>query len=165
MRSVIEFITVSRTASLKVITIQKCIELCVGELTRLSEHVPQIQQPAQEILVAIGRKYCNQVMECLIKQLHSNQVPHFMIFYCLGTLSTANVNGTINFIKPILAVIIPTLALIKTDHVKQAYSFGEFKRLFLIKKGKQNFHSYYLRVFVYLFFVINIPSTLISVYR
>lgn len=65
-------------------------------------------------------------MENLISQLYQGQVSHFIILHSMGTLASANVTGIFNFLKPILITILPTLGMIKADHVKQAYSFGIF---------------------------------------
>ena len=77
-----------------------------------------------EILVAIGRYNCNIVMENLMLHLEPGSVTHFMILHCMGTLATVNVNDIIVYVKPSLNIIIPTLGMIKHDHVKQAYAFG-----------------------------------------
>lgn len=64
-------------------------------------------------------------MDNLWTNLIPGQVAHFMILQCIGTLATANVTGIISFIKPIFSIILPTLGMIKQDHVKQSYAFGK----------------------------------------
>lgn len=107
--------------------LDKVIEICISEMIRANEHTPLIQNPCLETLVAAGRVHCAKVMEGLSKQLNSSQVAHFMVMHCIGSLATANIKGAIPFFRQILETIIPNLGGIKFDHVKQAYSFGEFK--------------------------------------
>lgn len=105
--------------------LNKVIELCVTEMVKHTEHTPVVQNPCLEILVATGRVHCSKVMDGLSKQLIQGQVAHFMVLQCIGRLATANVSGIVQFIRPTLDTILPTLAAIKLDHVKQAYSFGK----------------------------------------
>lgn len=74
--------------------------------------------------MAIGRVHCDIVMQKLTNQCHQGQVAHFMILHGMGTLATANISGIITFIKPTLEMILPTLSMIRFDHVKQAYAYG-----------------------------------------
>lgn len=105
--------------------LDKVIDLCVNEMVKANEHTPLVQNPCLETLVAAGRVHCAKVMDGLMKQLGSGQVAHFMVMHCIGTLATANINGMMPFVRPILETIIPNLGGIKSDHVKQAYSFGK----------------------------------------
>lgn len=68
-------------------------------------------------------------MESLMSQLHQGQVSHFIILHAMGTLASANVTGIFSFLQPTLINILPTLGMIKTDHVKQAYSFGNYCKI------------------------------------
>lgn len=108
------------------------IELCVNEMVKASEHTPLIQDPCLEILVAVGRFHCTKVMEGLLQQLVPNQVGHFMVLHCVGSLAIANTNGTIQFIKPLLETILSSLSSIRFDYIKQAYSFGKHFNHFII---------------------------------
>ena len=84
--------------------------------------------PGLEILVSIGRLHCDKVGRGLTAQLLQGKVSHFMIIQTMGTLATANISGIMTFLKPALINILPTLCMIKQDHVKQAYAFalGQF---------------------------------------
>lgn len=123
---VIESFVNENSDQLSATCLDNVIELCVSEMTKSSEHTPEIQNPSLAILVAAGRYHCSKVMEGLLKQLPGGQVGHFMVLHCIGSLATANTCGMIQFIRPTLETIIPTLSAIKMDHLKQAYSFGEF---------------------------------------
>ncbi|XP_016988226.1 maestro heat-like repeat-containing protein family member 1 [Drosophila rhopaloa] len=121
---------------------QKLIALALQELTRNSEHVPLIQNPAQRILVAIGRsspESCEQVMEALQEKSTSSEgVAHFMLMQCLGLLATENPAGVVPHIKTILARSQPHLVGIRQDHIKQAhaYAIGRFSEALLEEGGK-----------------------------
>lgn len=103
------------------------VDLCIVEMTRNENHMSLIQNPSMEILVAIGRKHCNITMSGLSKQLAQGHPSHFMVLHSIGTLATANISGIIPSIKTTLETILPTLGMIKLDHVKQAYAFGEYE--------------------------------------
>lgn len=123
---VIESITITetKTTNLENETIEKVIDLAVAELIKVQDHCPILQKPSLEILVSIGREYCSLVMEQLMKHLPQGQIAHFMILHCIGTLAIANVDGIIDFIKPCCSIILPTLGMIKQDHVKQSYAYA-----------------------------------------
>ncbi|KAH8235312.1 hypothetical protein KR038_009962 [Drosophila bunnanda] len=124
---------------------QKLIALALQELTRSPEHVPLIQNPAQRILVAIGRsspESCAQVMEALQEKKGPNPdgsgVPHFMLMQSLGLLATENPAGVVPHIKAILSRCQPHLGGIRQDHIKQAhaYAIGRFSEALLEEGGK-----------------------------
>lgn len=47
-----------------------------------------------------------------------------MILHCMGAIASVNVLGVIGSIKSTLENILPTLSMIKLDHVKQAFAFA-----------------------------------------
>lgn len=122
---VIENFVKQHSDQLNEITLDKIINFCITEMIKFPEHTPAIHNPCLEILVSVGRVHCSKVMEGLTKQLNAGQVSHFMVLHCMGRLATANISGIIQFIRPSLERILLTLAMIKFDHVKQAYSFGK----------------------------------------
>lgn len=103
----------------------KVIDLCVGEMVKANDHTPFIQNPCLETLVAAGRVHCAKIMDGLSKQLAPGQVAHFMVMHCIGSLATANITGIMPVVRQTLEALIPNLGAIKSDHVKQAYSFGK----------------------------------------
>lgn len=113
-------------------TLDKIIDFCITEMIKSSDHMPSIQIPSQEILVAIGRLYCGKVMDGLTAQLAPTHVAHFMIMNCLGMLATANINGIIPFVRPTLESTLPNLPLVKLDHIKQSYAFGKHKQIHIL---------------------------------
>lgn len=114
-------------ASIKLLeceTILTCVQFTISELTRHSEPTPNIQKPCKEILVSLGREHCKLVLESLTKLVVPHQVCHFMILETIGQLARSNMNDAIPFIKPLLAMIIPFLSLIKKDYEKQSYAIA-----------------------------------------
>lgn len=124
---------VSSSTSIKAETHEKIVSLAIDELTKSNDNVPSIQTHALAILVAIGRQDPKMVMEALMGHAKEGAVQHFMVMQCMGTLATANVAGTLGFIKPIFSTILPTMGGIKQDHVKQAHAFaiGRFSEALL----------------------------------
>ena len=106
---------------------KKLITLSLEELTRSNEHVPNIQNHALAILVAIGRSDdCKLVMEALMGHTKEGTVAHFMVMQCLGTLASTNMPGVVPFIKPIMSSTLPSMNSIKSDHIKQAHAYGRY---------------------------------------
>lgn len=106
--------------------LDKVIALCISEMTKSTDHTPDIQNPCSSVLVAAGRFHCSKVMEGLLKELQPVQVGHFMILECIGNLATANIKGTAPFIRQTLETILSAINSVRLDHHKYAYSFGEF---------------------------------------
>lgn len=70
-------------------------------------------------------------MDSLIGHARESDLSHFMVMQCLGTLATANVAGSVPFIKTIFSSILPNLGGIKLDHVKQSYAYGKLTNNFI----------------------------------
>lgn len=109
-------------------TIRKVVNIAISEMTKPTEHVPNIQNPSKEILVALGRKHCELVIQELMNSFVDGSIPHFMIMHCLGTLALANTTGSYPFIKDILKLLLPNLGGVKLDIQKEAlsYAIGKF---------------------------------------
>lgn len=109
-------------------TIRKVVNTAIVEMTKPTEHVPNIQNPAMEILVALGRKNCELVIQELMSFTKDSSIPHFMVMHCMGTLAIANTTGSYPFIKDILKSLLPNLGGVKADIQKEAlaYAIGKF---------------------------------------
>ncbi|XP_075158391.1 maestro heat like repeat family protein c11.1 isoform X1 [Haematobia irritans] len=119
---------------------KRLITLTIEEMTRSNEHVPNIQNHAVNILVAIGRgDDCKMVMEALMAHTKEGTVSHFMVMQCYGMLATNNATGVVPFIKQILSTILTNLNAIKQDHIKQAhaYAIGHFSEA-LMEQSSSN---------------------------
>uniref|UniRef100_A0AAG5DWB8 Maestro heat-like repeat-containing protein family member 1 n=2 Tax=Anopheles atroparvus TaxID=41427 RepID=A0AAG5DWB8_ANOAO len=105
-------------------TASKCIQYSTAEIIKNTDQNAAIQNPCREILVAVGRRYCKEIMEIFVKHLEENQVGNFMIMQSIGALATANVTDTVPYVKAILGLILPTLSIIKQDFLRQAYAYA-----------------------------------------
>uniref|UniRef100_A0A182QHL8 Uncharacterized protein n=1 Tax=Anopheles farauti TaxID=69004 RepID=A0A182QHL8_9DIPT len=105
-------------------TASKCIQYSTSEITKLTEQNAAVQNPCREILVAVGRRYCKEIMEIFVKHLEQNQLGNFMIMQSVGALATANTMDTVPYIKPVFGLILPTLSMIKQDFLRQAYAYA-----------------------------------------
>ena len=56
----------------------------------LQDVEPEWQTAASGVLVSLGRKFCNEVMEELLKKFQPGTLPHFFVVQTLANLSTAN---------------------------------------------------------------------------
>ncbi|KAJ8930968.1 hypothetical protein NQ314_016182 [Rhamnusium bicolor] len=85
---------------------------------------PLVQMPASGILVALGREHYIQVMDALLQKLHAGVIPHYMIPHTLGALANANAHGVVPYLKTIFNIILPLLGGLKSDPLKQAFSYA-----------------------------------------
>lgn len=54
------------------------------------EVVPDWQQAASNILVAVGNKYINEIMEEILSKFQPGVLPHFFVVQTLANLSDSN---------------------------------------------------------------------------
>ncbi|KAJ6639089.1 Maestro heat-like repeat-containing protein family member 1 [Pseudolycoriella hygida] len=104
--------------------LMKLISFAIAEITKTMDQCVPIQKPGSEIIVALGRVHCQKVLDQLFSHLQQGHVSHFMILHCMGAIASVNVTGITSSIKPTLENILPTLSMIKLDHVKQAFAFA-----------------------------------------
>ena len=51
---------------------------------------PEWQTAASGVLVAIGKRYCNEVMGEMLEKFQPGVLPHFFVVQTIGNLSVAN---------------------------------------------------------------------------
>jgi len=56
----------------------------------IQDVVPDWQTAASGVLVALGAKYCNEVMEEMLKKFQPGNLPHYFIVQTIANLSSAN---------------------------------------------------------------------------
>lgn len=56
----------------------------------LQEVIPDWQQAASNILVAVGNKYINDIMEEILSKFQPGLLPHFFVVQTLANLSDSN---------------------------------------------------------------------------
>jgi len=100
------------------------IKAATDEMLSSKEVLPEWQGAASNLLVALGAKYCNDVMELLFNRFQPGVVPHFFIIQTMGNLATENVYGTVPFLKGTLGMIVPVLGGVKHDNMKWVFAFA-----------------------------------------
>lgn len=68
--------------------------MCIFFLTSgfSQEVVPDWQQAASNILVAVGKKHINDIMEEILSKFQPGLLPHFFVVQTLASLSDSNGN-------------------------------------------------------------------------
>lgn len=69
-------------------------------------------------------------METLLKKLQIGVVPHYMVPHTLGTLAATNAFGVVPYLKNVLNIMLPLLGGLKSEPLKQAFSYGMFYLIF-----------------------------------
>ncbi|XP_066571905.1 maestro heat-like repeat-containing protein family member 1 isoform X2 [Amia ocellicauda] len=104
--------------------IKSVISLASDEMTRSKDVVPDWQQAASNILVAIGSKHINDIMEEILSKFQPGVLPHFFVVQTLASLSDSNVYGMVPFLNAILGTMLPMLGMAKQDNMKWVFSSG-----------------------------------------
>jgi hypothetical protein len=61
----------------------------------------------------------------LLKQFQPGVVPHYTILHTMGALASANMFGIVPFMKATLGTKLPMLGMLRSDPMKQVFSYGE----------------------------------------
>ncbi|XP_068179896.1 maestro heat-like repeat-containing protein family member 1 isoform X2 [Antennarius striatus] len=118
----IELIIECRIEKVSYPRIKSIISLASDEMTRSKEVIPDWQQAASNILVAVGNKHINEIMEEILSKFQPGLLPHFFIVQTLANLSNANVYGMVPFLNAILGTMLPMLSMAKQDNMKWVFS-------------------------------------------
>uniref|UniRef100_A0A8C2A743 Maestro heat-like repeat family member 1 n=1 Tax=Cyprinus carpio TaxID=7962 RepID=A0A8C2A743_CYPCA len=102
--------------------IKSVIQLASDEMTKSKEVVPEWQQAASNILVAVGNKYINDIMEEILGKFQPGVLPHFFVIQTLANLSDSNVYGMVPFLSAIMGTMLPMLGMTKQDNMKWVFS-------------------------------------------
>uniref|UniRef100_A0A8D3DPJ7 Maestro heat-like repeat-containing protein family member 1 n=1 Tax=Scophthalmus maximus TaxID=52904 RepID=A0A8D3DPJ7_SCOMX len=102
--------------------IKRIIALASDEMTRSKEVIPDWQQAASNILVAVGNKHINDIMEEILNKFQPGVLPHFFVVQTLANLSESNVYGMVPFLNAILGTMLPMLSMAKQDNMKWVFS-------------------------------------------
>uniref|UniRef100_A0A8C9TJ68 Maestro heat like repeat family member 1 n=1 Tax=Scleropages formosus TaxID=113540 RepID=A0A8C9TJ68_SCLFO len=98
------------------------ISLASDEMTRSKDVIPDWQQAASDILVAVGNKHINDIMEEILSKFQPGVLPHFFVVQTLASLSESNVYGMVPFLSAILGTMLPMLSISKQDNMKFVFS-------------------------------------------
>ncbi|XP_028985036.1 maestro heat-like repeat-containing protein family member 1 isoform X2 [Betta splendens] len=118
----IELIVSCRIEEISSPKIKSIISLASDEMTRSKEVVPDWQQAASNILVAVGNKHINDIMEEILSKFQPGVLPHFFVVQTLANLSHSNVYGMVPFLNAILGTMLPMLNMAKQDNMKWVFS-------------------------------------------
>ncbi|KAJ1195196.1 hypothetical protein NDU88_004477 [Pleurodeles waltl] len=117
----LEMVVKNNLADLEISTAKAVILLASSEMTKSKEIIYDWQQAASNVLVAVGRRFINNVMEEILMKFQPGVLPHFFIIQTLASLSTANVFGMVPFLNSILSTMLPMLGMAKQDHMKAVF--------------------------------------------
>ncbi|XP_041376876.1 maestro heat-like repeat-containing protein family member 1 [Gigantopelta aegis] len=98
------------------------IQQAAKELTQSKEVEPDWQTAASGVLVALGAKYCDEVMGELLERFQPGTIPHFFVVQTLGNLAAANVYGMVPHLTAILGTMLPMLGMVKYDNMRWVFS-------------------------------------------
>uniref|UniRef100_A0A8C1WZR3 Maestro heat-like repeat-containing protein family member 1 n=1 Tax=Cyprinus carpio TaxID=7962 RepID=A0A8C1WZR3_CYPCA len=118
----IELVVKSRIDDISYPKIKSVIQLASDEMTKSKEVVPEWQQAASNILVAVGNKYINDIMEEILSKFQPGVLPHFFVVQTLANLSNSNVYGMVPFLNAIMGTMLPMLGMTKQDNMKWVFS-------------------------------------------
>uniref|UniRef100_A0AAZ3PEA4 Maestro heat-like repeat-containing protein family member 1 n=2 Tax=Oncorhynchus tshawytscha TaxID=74940 RepID=A0AAZ3PEA4_ONCTS len=118
----IELIVKTKIDDISYAKIKSIISLASDEMTRSKDVVPDWQQAASNILVAVGNKYINDIMEEILSKFQPGILPHFFVVQTLSSLSESNVYGMVPFLNAILGTMLPMLGMAKQDNMKWVFS-------------------------------------------
>uniref|UniRef100_A0A671WUQ3 Maestro heat-like repeat family member 1 n=1 Tax=Sparus aurata TaxID=8175 RepID=A0A671WUQ3_SPAAU len=118
----IELIVGCRIEEISYPKIKSIISLASDEMTRSKDVIPDWQQAASNILVAVGNKHINDIMEEILSKFQPGLLPHFFVVQTLANLSDSNVYGMVPFLNAILGTMLPMLNMAKQDNMKWVFS-------------------------------------------
>ncbi|XP_030076633.1 maestro heat-like repeat-containing protein family member 1 isoform X2 [Microcaecilia unicolor] len=114
----IEMMVRTNLEALEIDTAKLVILQASSEMTRSKELAPEWQQAASNVLVAVGKRFANSVMEEMLTKFQPGVLPHYYVMQTLANLSTTNVFGMVPFLNSILCTMLPMLPIAKQDHMK-----------------------------------------------
>uniref|UniRef100_A0A3B4BDL5 Uncharacterized protein n=1 Tax=Periophthalmus magnuspinnatus TaxID=409849 RepID=A0A3B4BDL5_9GOBI len=117
----IELIVDSKIEDISSNKIKSIISLASDEMTRSKDVIPDWQQAASNILVAVGNKHINDIMEEILSKFQPGVLPHFFVVQTLANLSDSNF-GMVPFLNAILGTMLPMLNMAKQDNMKWVFS-------------------------------------------
>lgn len=98
------------------------IKQCVEEMVGSKDVVPEWQGAACSVLVALGQRFCYEVMDCLHMKFQPGVIPHFFVVQALGDLAVSNAFGMVPFMKAILQTTLTIIGLVKHDNMKWVFA-------------------------------------------
>nr|XP_034980499.1 maestro heat-like repeat-containing protein family member 1 isoform X2 [Zootoca vivipara] len=119
-----EAVVRSNLAQLDKSTAKIVIFLASNEMTKSKEVILEWQQAASNVLVAVGRRFINKVMEEVLTKFQPGIVPHYFIVQTFANLSMTNVFGMVPFLNSILGTMLPMLGMAKQDNMRTVFCYA-----------------------------------------
>ncbi|XP_032038345.1 maestro heat-like repeat-containing protein family member 1 isoform X3 [Aythya fuligula] len=119
-----ETVVRNNIASLDKSTAKVVIFLASNEMTKSKEVIRDWQQAASSVLVAVGQRFINKVMEEVLTKFQPGILPHYFIVQTFANLSVSNVFGMVPFLNSILGTMLPMLGMAKQDHMKSVFCYA-----------------------------------------
>jgi hypothetical protein len=104
--------------------VQDLIAQAVEEMTSSKEVIPEWQKAASDVLVALSTRFCDRVVEDVLKHLPTNSLPHFFVMQTLGSIAQTNPCGLANHLNSILTPCLTYLPLAKLDNMRWVIAFS-----------------------------------------
>ncbi|XP_012944683.1 maestro heat-like repeat-containing protein family member 1 isoform X2 [Aplysia californica] len=98
------------------------IKQASSELTLSKEVSPDWQTAASGVLVALGARYCNEVMGEMLEKFQPGVLPHFFVVQTIGNLAIANVYEMVPHLTAVLGTMLPMLGLAKYDNMRWVFA-------------------------------------------
>ncbi|XP_062822975.1 maestro heat-like repeat-containing protein family member 1 isoform X2 [Anolis carolinensis] len=105
-------------------TAKVVIFLASNEMTKSKDIIFEWQQAASNVLVAVGRRFINKVMEEVLTKFQPGVLPHYFIVQTFANLSMANVFGMVPFLNSILGTMLPMLGMARQDNMKSVFCYA-----------------------------------------
>ncbi|XP_047399899.1 maestro heat-like repeat-containing protein family member 1 isoform X2 [Sciurus carolinensis] len=97
------------------------ILLASSEMTRTKDLDCDWQRAASSVLVAVGKRFINQVMEEVLSRFQPGVLPHCSVLQTLASLSVSNAFGMVPFLPSILSTMLPMLGMAKQDALRVVF--------------------------------------------
>uniref|UniRef100_A0A8C3M1X7 Maestro heat like repeat family member 1 n=1 Tax=Chrysolophus pictus TaxID=9089 RepID=A0A8C3M1X7_CHRPC len=119
-----ETVVKNNISSLDKSTAKVVIFLASNEMTKSKEVVWEWQQAASSVLVAVGQRFINKVMEEVLTKFQPGILPHYFVMQTFANLAVSNVFGMVPFLNSILGTMLPMLGMAKQDHMKSVFCYA-----------------------------------------
>ncbi|NXI27713.1 MROH1 protein, partial [Sterrhoptilus dennistouni] len=82
------------------------------------------QEAASDVLVELGKRFLNKVMEEILGKFQPGILPHPFVLRTFANLATANVFGMVPFLNSILGTLLPMLGMARADCMKSTFCYA-----------------------------------------
>ena len=112
---------------------KELIHLASIELTKAKEVIPEWQTVAASVLVALGKKFSDEVMSDMLQKLVPGTLPHYFVVLTFADLAKENVFGVVPFLKDIFSRMLLMLGMVKVENLRWVFSkcIGSFSEAIL----------------------------------